>query len=197
MTHEHASILSPDAILATAAPTQPIMTGIYFLISDGRIVYVGQSWNIIVRVASHATTKRFDSWAWIPCDREGLNSLERAYLNALLPEYNTDRITTRLKGGDPRKNIGSFTENPRAAVGAAESHAVPDRLYNEEIRMMRAARSEEHLNAMRVAAGFCPYETKADRKAERERRKREISEAIAKGQRLRQERLSHESGAEY
>ena len=61
--------------------------GVYFLVKDNRVVYVGQSVQISARLADHAKTKNFDSYAFIRCDKEKLNVLESLYIHALSPEY--------------------------------------------------------------------------------------------------------------
>lgn len=88
-----AGLLSEAEILLRTRPFNGRLRGIYFLIRDRRIVYVGQSVNAIGRVAEHAKTKRFDSWAFIPCRLRDLNSLEAAYIAALLPPLNRDFAT--------------------------------------------------------------------------------------------------------
>lgn len=64
--------------------------GIYFLLSDGVVVYVGQSKLILSRVASHIAeaTKVFDAVAFVRCKPENLNDFERRYIEKLLPKYN-------------------------------------------------------------------------------------------------------------
>ena len=64
------------------------ISGIYFLIKDGRIVYVGQSENVHYRAFVHAKQKDFDSYTYIPCELSQLGILEAAYINALKPELN-------------------------------------------------------------------------------------------------------------
>lgn len=64
-------------------------TGIYFLVSDGSIVYVGQSRNVHVRVMEHYRSGRsFDSYTYIPCDGASLDVLEAAYIDKFSPEQN-------------------------------------------------------------------------------------------------------------
>jgi len=85
-------------------------TGIYFLIRDGRVVYVGQSVDVWSRIAHHAGANRhiFDSYAFEPCSRDELNDLESEYIMALKPvgnmgaplseRYATLKMIKRLKG---------------------------------------------------------------------------------------------------
>lgn len=71
-------------------------SGVYFLIRDGRVVYVGQSVNIHSRIATHIKDKEFDSFSFIPFPRWELDVAESLYIHALRPEIN-GRI-----GGGPR-----------------------------------------------------------------------------------------------
>lgn len=92
-------LLSEAQIIAAAAPLGPPRVGIYFLIRDGGVAYVGQARDVVLRVADHAKWRRFDHWAWVPCAIGDLNRVERAYLDAFIPGDNRDPATIRLKGG--------------------------------------------------------------------------------------------------
>lgn len=93
------NLLCEAEIVAASGPIDRPQSGIYFLIRDDRIVYVGQSVHVEARLAAHAAdmSKAFDKAVWYPCPRESLSATERAYLSALLPEYNNDPITLGLK----------------------------------------------------------------------------------------------------
>ena len=60
-------------------------TGVYFLISLDKVVYVGQSVNVYSRMREHAKDKKFDSYAYISCSRDELDILESLYIHALHP----------------------------------------------------------------------------------------------------------------
>jgi hypothetical protein len=62
--------------------------GIYFLIENDSIVYVGQSVNIHSRIAQHAQFKGFSRIAYIICEPHELNVLESLYIHAYQPELN-------------------------------------------------------------------------------------------------------------
>ena len=63
--------------------------GVYFLVRRNEIVYVGQSVSVPSRVAQHAKDgKKFDSFAYVICDREQLDIVESLYIHALRPELN-------------------------------------------------------------------------------------------------------------
>jgi hypothetical protein len=62
-------------------------TGVYFLIDSGKVIYVGQSVNVYGRISEH-WDKTFDSFAYIPCEKESLNALESLYIHLLRPPMN-------------------------------------------------------------------------------------------------------------
>ena len=64
------------------------VSGVYFLIKQDRIVYVGQSVNVFARIGTHQTDKDFDSIAWLPCDKGILDKLESIYIHTLQPPLN-------------------------------------------------------------------------------------------------------------
>ena len=76
-------------ILSLAVPTQDA-SGIYFLIQDGEVVYVGQASNVLARVGKHASDRDFDAWTWLPVPIGNLTRTERAYIDYLRPRLNRD-----------------------------------------------------------------------------------------------------------
>lgn len=68
--------------------------GIYFLIREGRVVYVGQSVNAPSRVSDHRREKKFDSWAFLPCSAKQLDLIESLYIHTLRPECNASMTVT-------------------------------------------------------------------------------------------------------
>lgn len=80
---------SEQDIVETAIPTG-IPTGVYFLIAEGRITYVGQTKDVFARVSKHRRDgKVFDAYNFIPCDAADLDRLESMYIAALLPHQNS------------------------------------------------------------------------------------------------------------
>lgn len=67
------------------------MVGIYFLISKGEIVYVGQSkTDVLYRVAQHKRDgKVFDRYSYMRCKPEQVDDLEALYIDAFLPKNNS------------------------------------------------------------------------------------------------------------
>lgn len=62
--------------------------GIYFLLDNNKIVYVGKSLSPEKRINSHISDKNFDSYSVIRCKECELNSLEKEYILKFLPKYN-------------------------------------------------------------------------------------------------------------
>lgn len=82
-----ATLLTEEEI-AAGRMELPCASGVYFLLSGERVVYVGQSVAVFKRVLEHMATKRFDGFAYVPCDPENLNVLESLYIHALRPILN-------------------------------------------------------------------------------------------------------------
>lgn len=62
--------------------------GIYFLIHEEEVIYVGQSIDFYSRLAAHLRTFKFDSVTVIECPREKLDSLELLYIQKFSPRCN-------------------------------------------------------------------------------------------------------------
>lgn len=92
-------------------------SGVYFLIKGQRVVYVGQSVNVYARVASHAPTKDFDSFTYIPLPVYQLDAAESLYIHALKPEQNG------RSGGDGRISAPMTIEDLIAFASKARMEA--------------------------------------------------------------------------
>lgn len=62
--------------------------GIYFLMRDGKVTYVGSSKNIYSRVGDHSQSKRFDYVRWIKVKEKKLYGVERDWILSLKPPLN-------------------------------------------------------------------------------------------------------------
>lgn len=78
---------SEEKIVATAFDARPT-SGVYFLIRDGKIVYVGKSMNVHSRIATHQRSKEFDRINFVECPEESLHRLEQMYIRKFNPELN-------------------------------------------------------------------------------------------------------------
>lgn len=76
-----------DEIVEQAHPLEPIC-GVYFLVKEKRVVYVGQSVNIVARLATHMGTKDFDSTCYMVARPEELDFIESFYIYMLSPALN-------------------------------------------------------------------------------------------------------------
>lgn len=89
------TLLSPNDIVKAAMPWGR-ESGVYFLVDNNDVVYVGQSVNVYARIAQH-TDKRFTHYAIIPCQIELLNKLESLYIHLLRPRFNGNYATSNIK----------------------------------------------------------------------------------------------------
>jgi hypothetical protein len=82
-----------NAILRKAVPFPAGISGVYFLLRGGSVVYVGRSADIGARLGQHAKGKDFDSFAWLPCNALSAAATERQCIEALDPPLNRDHTT--------------------------------------------------------------------------------------------------------
>ncbi len=82
-------LLNSDEIVKASMPWSDA-TGVYFLISGDKVVYVGQAINVYARISQHQHAKSFDRYAYISCSRELLNRIESLYIHVLRPPLNAD-----------------------------------------------------------------------------------------------------------
>lgn len=80
-------LLRESEIVEHAVPIDTAV-GIYFLIAEKKVVYVGQSTNVFSRIYTHLQTKQFDSYVYIPCEKEMLDKVESLYIHFLSPPLN-------------------------------------------------------------------------------------------------------------
>lgn len=64
------------------------VSAVYFLIRNGRVVYVGQSVNVYARIGDHAVYKDFDSYFILPMPQEMLVAEEAKYIHHFKPVEN-------------------------------------------------------------------------------------------------------------
>ena len=75
---------------ASSKVNRTIIRGIYFLLKDNEIVYVGQSDNVMKRISAHivADEKMFDSYCVLPVKEGDLNDIEARYIWEFAPRHN-------------------------------------------------------------------------------------------------------------
>lgn len=81
-------MLTPAEIIAAAVVRDEATSGVYFLIRDGRVMYVGQSVDVGARIRGHARERSFDAYAMVPCPIAHMAVLESLYIHALRPPWN-------------------------------------------------------------------------------------------------------------
>lgn len=75
-------------VLEAAIPTARA-SGVYFLLSEGEVTYVGQSVDVLHRVARHRREGRaYDAFSYIECERSEMDRLEALYIKAFIPVGN-------------------------------------------------------------------------------------------------------------
>lgn len=85
------NMTSVEEILESSAPiTDPTpLCGVYFLIKDTEIVYVGRSLNVTQRVIAHKSgDKDFDRYSYVTYEESELKEKESEYIAYLKPKYN-------------------------------------------------------------------------------------------------------------
>jgi len=65
---------------------KPKVGGVYFLIYEDEIIYIGKTKNIYERIYHHKI--QFDFFTIIKCEELNLNELERQYIMKFEPKYN-------------------------------------------------------------------------------------------------------------
>lgn len=147
--YDPAKLLTGAEIIVAAVLPGARKTGIYFLVKDGELKYIGQSTDVEARICNHRW-REFDCWHWIACEPEELNMLERAYIDKFLPPWNCDSETV-AKRGDNRlrpEQIPTITHPfdgiDRAAWDAAllepEEDDDPHAEVRERMKRVRAMR---------------------------------------------------------
>jgi len=80
------------SLLNSSKPLAGNCSGIYFLFDREELVYIGKSWNCLLRVAEHTrkdAEKFFTSWNFIAVDGDiEKNILERKLIQTHNPKYN-------------------------------------------------------------------------------------------------------------
>lgn len=93
--------LADKAAILAKAQTPKQWAGVYFLINDDEIVYVGQAVDLARRISQHwGGDKVFNKFALVECSIAELSNVEAEYIVKFAPRYNVtlppnDKWTTR------------------------------------------------------------------------------------------------------
>jgi hypothetical protein len=108
--------LTESAILKNATGKNQTTPGVYFLIKDNRIVYVGQTVNIHNRLSGHGD-KDFDAVALVEVtDKSIRNNVEAHYSVTLAPPYNKIVPTKHYIGEKQKKIAAKEPVLPQSAI---------------------------------------------------------------------------------
>lgn len=84
---KHRPVLEKE-IVDAAKLEHSAVAGVYFLVANDCVVYVGQSVNVYTRIQQHKADKQFQSWTYIRCNPSELDALEAIYILLLRPPLN-------------------------------------------------------------------------------------------------------------
>lgn len=108
--------------------TRPRPTGVYLLILDGIVVYVGQSTDVEMRIALHLKedTKVFDRAIWIELDRSELDAYEGALIRVFDPRYSYGAPVDIGRDDEVLAKLGLTTdEDARRSFAARRRSRLP------------------------------------------------------------------------
>lgn len=101
------------AIAAAAVPPEEAgFSGVYFLLREGSVVYVGQSENVLARIYRHRV--EYDAYAFLPFPIEALDRAEAHYARLLDPPDNGRHLNGKLRLNPVCRNPQSRDERPDA-----------------------------------------------------------------------------------
>ena len=81
-------VINIESALTDAATFSANEVGVYLLIDDQQVVYIGKTTNLFQRVAAHQTDKQFDSIRFIRLHHGDLDIWERELIAQMTPKYN-------------------------------------------------------------------------------------------------------------
>jgi hypothetical protein len=152
MAGTDSTTLTSEEIVASAQPAPRALCGVYFLINDCEVVYVGQSVCIQRRISEHLLNGvEFDSLNFIEVERQSLHRVERRYIHQLQPRLNAEykrqgeltapqhtRLVPRQRSKDAREcECGCGAQFERAIVGGQEKRFSSDKCRNRYWRDAR------------------------------------------------------------
>jgi hypothetical protein len=115
-------LLTTAEVLASATNV-PRLRGVYFLIKEGKIVYIGKSPMFPRRLGEHLKTKQIDAYYLLPFDGTDaeLALLERRYIHRLQPFLNKHRRFWELIDRQTPSGITDRVARALAIVAAGET----------------------------------------------------------------------------
>jgi hypothetical protein len=133
--------LDAEYILSKAQSVMPVC-GIYFLIKDNEIVYVGKSKRISYRLNDHKRVKDFNRVFFIECNEEDLDEVERTYIRKFLPKLNiANNYPIHRTHGVIRLEPIEYDGGPE--ITSVEFHKVEER-YEAALQARREAMLQQY-----------------------------------------------------
>ena len=111
-----AGMLIPLSIQSAESVGVP---GVYFLCHKVKVVYVGQSVNVLQRVGAHMGVKTFDAVYFIRVPPSDLDFVEGELIRTLKPKYNFDKAG-RIVSPSGRRSACDPHEESLACVSAVQ-----------------------------------------------------------------------------
>lgn len=94
---------------------EAVRVGVYFLVREGEVQYIGQSTNVAARVSCHRGKIDFDSVFVLECAVKDLDRTEGSLIRAMRPRMNGQTLT-----GNMRAPIGNI-ERDRALIASVRA----------------------------------------------------------------------------
>ena len=107
-----------ELVMASERIGNVFKSGIYYLIQDDEIVYIGQSVCIMARISTHYTKKRklFNRYIYTNVPLDKLDELELKEIIKYSPKYNSD-----LPGNNTYASMGKLKAHFRVPEAKLES----------------------------------------------------------------------------
>lgn len=114
-----------DILLKNTPLDKVNTTGVYFLIKDKKIVYVGKTENGISRIFAHKD-KDFDSYSFFNIPKSDLDWVESINIIHYKPTYNKQFISSKFTG------LSGLNEQCRKKFGSRKMRLIKKVLHNLE-----------------------------------------------------------------
>lgn len=134
------NLLSKSEIVSLPEPNIPV-SGVYFLISEGEIVYVGRSINVPSRVNAHLKKGKikFDAWRMIHCKIEELDDIESSYIMLIRPPLNRDDASLAARNESKLPGVARAVTTPKGSFpsvyAASKAHGITPNLVDYRIQI--------------------------------------------------------------
>lgn len=117
-----------------------MQSGIYFLIDNKEIVYIGKTKNISHRLAGHGN-KNYEVYRFIACEEIYLDAYEKRWIERFKPKYNSKKkIDENLKlnktisitvNADTEKLLNHLASKKRLKLGVFLRQAIEEKIAHE------------------------------------------------------------------